>query len=215
MDHSQHAASIFNKYAESYQERFMDVSMYNESLDFLLQELPDNATLLDVACGPANISKYLLDKNTTFSVSGIDLSENMISLAQTNIPSGKFEVMDARDIQKINRKFDVVISGFCFPYLNKEEAVSFIHDSKNCLNNEGLLYLSTMENDYSTSGLERGSKGDEMMMHYHEEGYLKEALINNSFEVLHTHRITTTMTNGKKVVDLIIIARLIADSVLK
>ena len=89
MDHSQHAASIFNKYAESYEERFMDVSMYAESLGFLLKEINnEGASLLDVACGPANISKYLLNRNSNLEIDGIDLSENMIALAKKNIPNG-------------------------------------------------------------------------------------------------------------------------------
>ncbi len=207
MDHSEHAASIFNKYAESYQERFMDVSMYSKSLDFLVNLLPDNSSILDVACGPANISKYLLNKNSSLSISGIDLSENMISLAQQNIPQGKFELKDARKIVELGKKYNVIISGFCFPYLTKEEVLKFIDDSTLCLQPSGILYLSTMENDYTQSGLERGSKGDEMMMHYHEESYLTEALIRNGFQVVHTDKIITVMTNGKEVVDLTIIAK--------
>ncbi len=208
MDHSQHASSIFNKYAESYEERFMDVSMYSTSLDFLLNEVNDrNITVLDVACGPGNISKYLLDRNSNLEITGIDLSENMISIAQKNIPSGSFTICDARDILSLNKKFDLVISGFCFPYLTKEEVIQFIADARKLILPGGLLYLSTMERPYSESGIQKGSKGDEIMMHFHEEGYLSEALVVNNFTVLKIDRVITEMTNGDRVVDLCMIGK--------
>lgn len=209
MDHSQHAASIFNKYAESYEERFMDVSMYSESLDFLLNEIDNkSARILDVACGPANISKYLLNRNSNLEIDGIDLSENMIALAKKNIPYGNFSICDARIIISLQKKYNVIISGFCFPYLTKEEVIQFILDASKCMLPRGLLFLSTMEKPYSESGLQKGSKGDEIMMHFHEEEYLNAALIANNFEVLLVDRVVTEMTTGERVVDLCMICRL-------
>lgn len=209
MDHSQHAASIFNKYAEMYEERFMDVSMYSESLDFLLNEINNNtAKVLDVACGPANISKYLLNRNSNLIIEGIDLSENMIELAKKNILKGNFSICDARNILLLNKKYDAIISGFCFPYLTKEEVIQFIADSCKCLLPGGLLFVSTMEDKYENSGPKAGSKGDIIMMHFHEEEYLKEALLENNFNVLKIERVVTEMTNGERVVDLCMIGKL-------
>lgn len=208
MDHSEHAASVFNKYAVSYEERFMDVSMYSKSLDCLINNLaPTQLKVLDVACGPANISKYLLDRNSAIEIAGIDLSENMISLAKKNIPTGNFQLKDARDILSLNLKYDLIISGFCFPYLTKIEVIQFISDASKCLNAGGYLYLSTMEKPYSTSGLQKGSKGDEIMMHFHEEEYLSATMNANGFSTIYIDRVVTTNTVGEEVVDLCMVGR--------
>lgn len=208
MDHSEHAASVFNKYAVSYEERFMDVSMYSKSLDYLINNLaPTQLKVMDVACGPANISKYLLDRNSALEIAGIDLSENMISLAKKNIPTGNFQLKDARDILSLDLKFDLIISGFCFPYLTKEEVIQFISDASKCLNAGGYLYLSTMEKPYSTSGIQKGSKGDEIMMHFHEEEYLRTAMLKNGFSNIFIDRVVTTNTIGEEVVDLCMVGR--------
>lgn len=208
MDHSQHAASIFNKYAETYEERFMDVSMYSESLDFLLNEINNkSASILDVACGPANISKYLITRNSNLEIDGIDLSENMIALAKKNIPNGNFSICDARKIFSLQKKYNIIISGFCFPYLTKEEVIQFIAEASKCLHLGGLLFLSTMEKPYSESGLQKGSKGDEIMMHFHEKEYLSAALFANNFDVIKISRVITEMTTGEKVVDLCMVAQ--------
>ena len=208
MDHSEHAASVFNKYADTYEERFMDVSMYSKSLEYLINNLaPTQLKVMDVACGPANISKYLLDRNSALEIAGIDLSENMISLAKKNIPTGNFQLKDARDILSLNLKFDLIISGFCFPYLTKEEVIQFISDASKCLNAGGYLYLSTMEKPYSTSGLQKGSKGDEIMMHFHEEEYLSATMNANGFSTIFIDRVITTNTVGEEVVDLCMVGR--------
>lgn len=208
MDHSQQAASIFNKYAESYENRFMDVSDYASGLNFLLNNLSnEQINVLDVACGPGNISKYLIERNSELKIDGIDLSENMISLARKNIPAGNFFIKDARAISSINKKYDLIISGFCFPYLTKEEAIQFISDAKLCLNPKGLLFISTMEKDYSESGIQKGSQGDEIMMHFHQESYLREALLENGFSIVFTERVTTINSVNEEVVDLMMVGK--------
>lgn len=202
------AASLFDKYAESYQERFMDVSMYSKSLDFLGDEIKIyNAEVLDVACGPGNISKYLLNRKPDLKITGVDLAPKMIELAQINNPTANYQLLDARNILNLGKKFDVVVFGFAYPYFNKQEVKQSIDDARNILNSNGLIYISTMEDDYSNSKIEKTSKGDDMMMYYHEEKYLRQFLEQNNFKVLFVDRVNTTMTNGKEVVDLSIIAR--------
>jgi predicted TPR repeat methyltransferase len=82
-----------------------------------------------------------------------------------------------------------------------------IADSANLLNANGLLYISTMEDDYNKSGFEKGSKGDEIFMHYHQADYLTEALQENGLTILHTERKSSVATNGKETMDLILIAQ--------
>ena len=69
-----------------------------------------------------------------------------------------------------------------------------------------MFYISTMEDDYSKSGIEKSSQGDEVYMHYHEEDYLVEAILRNGLKVLHMQRVDYRGDNGVKTTDLIIIA---------
>jgi cyclopropane fatty-acyl-phospholipid synthase-like methyltransferase len=206
MDHSQNAAAIFNKHASYYMERFMDVSMYAKSFDFLLSSIQkENGEVLEIASGPGNITKHLLDKKPDLIFDATDLSENMISLAKQNNPSANCFLLDARDIKSLNKKYDVVIAGFAFPYLNLEEVSQFIADAASMLNEQGLLYISTMEKDYEKSGLVTGSKGDELMMYFYTEKILAEILSKHNLKINYCERVRTVMTNGDEVVDLVLI----------
>ena len=98
--------------------------------------------------------------------------------------------------------------GFILPYLSKEEAIQLIKDSALILNKNGVIYISTMEDDYSTSGFKKGSTGDEIYMHYHQADYLTEALIQSGFSMIDTQRKTYPAADNTPVVDLILIAKL-------
>lgn len=210
MDNSQAAAAIFNKYAVEYQTKFMDTSLYHQSFNLFCSSIKKpNAVILEIACGPGNITHYLLKKRPDFKIMGIDLSPNMIELAKINNPTATFEIMDGRNIHKIPEKYDGIMCGFCLPYLIKEEALNLISNATKLLNKNGVLYISTMEDDYNKSGLKAGSKGDLIYMNYHQADYLCECLKNNSFEIIHMDRINSVMTDGTQVTDLLIIANTI------
>jgi ubiquinone/menaquinone biosynthesis C-methylase UbiE len=207
MDQGKAAADIFNKYASDYQTKFMNVDLYADSLNFFCDAIKkQNASVLELACGPGNITKYILDKRPDLKIFGTDLAPNMIGLAKQNNPSAEFAVMDCREIKNLNKRFGAVMCGFCLPYLSKEEALQLISDSAELLDREGVIYISTMEDDHSKSGFKKGSKGDEIFMNYHEESYLRSALEKNNFEIVFTGRKNST-SNNEAVVDLILIAK--------
>ena len=79
MDKYEETFETWDKVAYLYQEKFMDLDLYNETYDFICNSiLKDNARILDVGCGPGNITKYLLSKRPDFDILGIDISPNMI-----------------------------------------------------------------------------------------------------------------------------------------
>ena len=207
MDKNQVAVEVFNKMAHVYQSKFMDVNLYEDTFDFFCNAIEkENAEVLELACGPGNITKYLLNKRPDFKILGTDLSVNMIELAKANNPSAQFKIMDGRDIATISKKHDAIMCGFFLPYLSKEETIKLIHDTSNIVNSKGLFYISTMEDDYNKSAFKKGSGGDEIFMHYHQADYLIQALTENQFKILKVDRKEYPALDGSKVVDLILIA---------
>jgi 2-polyprenyl-3-methyl-5-hydroxy-6-metoxy-1,4-benzoquinol methylase len=200
------AEEIFNKYAHDYESKFMDLSLYHNSFDLFLKSIiKRNAKVLEIGCGPGNISKYLLEQRPDLQLTAIDIAANMIELAKKNCPKAEFNILDARNISSLGKKFDAIISGFCLPYLSREEAEKLIKDCADLLNEDGVLYLSTMEDDYSKSGLKTNSGGDQTMMYYHEAKYLLAAFEKNDFEVIRLLR-QDFPSDKEKVTDLIVIA---------
>ncbi|MCX6146084.1 MAG: methyltransferase domain-containing protein [Candidatus Kapabacteria bacterium] len=199
------AFEVFDERANSYQEKYMDVSMYADSLDLFCNLISKpNAEILELACGPGNITKYLLNKRSDYKILSTDLSPNMLELASANNPNTEFQLMDCRDIGSIQKKYDGIVCGFCLPYLSKDETLILITNSSKVLKSNGLIYLSTMEDDYSKSGIQTSSFGDKCMMYYHQADYLVNQLEKSDFEVISLTRKNNSNANGTKEIDLII-----------
>jgi trans-aconitate methyltransferase len=207
MDKTKIAVDIFNKLASSYQNKFMDVSMYHNSFDIFCDSIQKQSPdVLELACGPGNITQYLLKKRPDLNILGTDLAPNMIELAKLNNPNAMFEIMDSRAITKLNKTYDALMCGFILPYLSQEETIQLIRDSAKVLNANGVIYLSTMEDDYNKSGFRKGSTGDEIYMHYHQAAFLTNTLLANNFRIIDLHRKVYPGPNDEEVVDLILIA---------
>jgi len=209
-DKNKIAVEAFDNAAEGYAEKFMDQSLYQDSFDQFCEALPSaNSRILDIACGPGNISKYLLNKLPGLQLLGIDLAPRMIELAKEHNPDTEFLVWDSREIKAMGRKFEGIMCGFCLPYLNKEEALDMLAQAADILTENGILYISTMEGRYEDSGWEGPSSGEgpKIYMHYHESAYLVSALERLGFEILLQHRQDFDKYEHKKFTDLILIAR--------
>jgi predicted TPR repeat methyltransferase len=201
---------IFDKYAHMYESKYMSVEKYHTSLEKFCSSLSkENASILELACGPGNITKYLLDKIPTLKILGTDLSPAMIKLAQGNNPSANILILDCRSILDLKSKYDAIVCGFGLPYISKEEAIQMIKDASISLNQEGLIYLSTMEDDYTKSGFTTSSTNpnEGLFMYFHQEDYLVDAMTQVGFEIIDISRVKYVDKN-QEVVDLIIIGKL-------
>ena len=99
------AIAIFDKHAQEYEQRFMDVSLYADTLDLFCDSLAkEDASVLELACGPGNITRYLINKLPNLKVLATDLSFTMLELAKKNNSEANFELLDCRDISKLSQK---------------------------------------------------------------------------------------------------------------
>jgi predicted TPR repeat methyltransferase len=209
MDKTKATIALFDKYARKYQAKYMDLEGYHDSLDLFSRNIKGkNAGVLDIACGPGNLTRYILNKRPDFRILGIDLSPKMIELARINNPEAEFQLMDCRHIQKIEKKYDAVVSGFCLPYLSKEEVLKFITDVSALLVSGGMFYLSTIEDDYERSGYEGSESGLEgpMYIYYHQSDYLLKALRDDGFKIIDLKRKSVPDKKPTTKKDLVILA---------
>lgn len=208
MDKTEIAVAVFDKRAKEYQDKFMDLSLYHDTFDLFCDTIAtQNAAVLELACGPGNITRYLLEKRPDFQLLGTDLSPNMLHLAEINNPNAEFRRMDCRDIGQMGKHYDAIMCGFCFPYLSKEDAVKLIQEASCVLHPKGIIYISTMEDEYTKSGFKTSSAGDQIYIHYHQADYLIQALNEIGFKIINVQRKDFPTTDGTKTTDLVIIAQ--------
>ena len=204
----QETFETWNKVATLYQDKFMDLDLYNDTYDFICKAIDTTgAKILEIGCGPGNITKYLLSKRQDFDIFGIDIAPNMIRLARINNPNASFAIMDIREIDEIKNKYDGVICGFCLPYLSKTDSEKLIFDIKNLLNDDGLIYLSFVEGDPAKSDFQVSKSGDRSYFYYHNLDALKVNLKVNSFEEIKTFIVEYKKSETEKEKHTILIAK--------
>lgn len=185
MDNYKETFETWNKIAKIYQDKFMDLNLYDETYDFFCKTLEsENAKILEIGCGPGNITKYVLSKKPNLRIEGIDVAPNMVELAKINNPSANFKVMDVRKLNEFNTKFDAIMCGFCIPYLSENDCSQLIIDSEKMLVKSGILYISFVEGAQKKSGFQSGSSGDRTYFYYHSLKNLKKNLLVNHFKCI-------------------------------
>lgn len=209
MDRNIEAVNTFNKHALAYNERFGNVELYNDTYELFSTLIADRrGHVLDIGCGPGNITKYLLQKRPDLNITGIDLAPNMIEIAKQNNPAANFEVRDCRLVTDLNREFDAIISGFTIPYLDKEETSKLISDCASMLKPEGVFYFSLIDGKYEESGYQYASNQvDRSYVYYYNSVKIMSMLNKCDLKIVQVEDINWKNNSGKMESHLVFIVR--------
>lgn len=207
MDNYQITFNTWNELAPWYEEIFMHLDIYNHTYDAFCQAIQtEKPNVLELGCGPGNISKYILNKRPDINLLGTDVSSNMLTFARKNNPMAEFKLLDIRQLDSMKQKFDALMIGFCLPYLSKEDFTKLLHDSYAVLNNKGIIYLSCIEGDYEQSGMITNGRGSQTLMFYYDLPYLIKTLEHFHFTLIQKYTVPYTVQPEKTTSHLILIA---------
>jgi ubiquinone/menaquinone biosynthesis C-methylase UbiE len=112
------------------------------SAGFLLSHLQRGQSVLDVGCGPGTISVDIARLVTPGSVTGIDLSREVIELARRNTEGTRganvtFHVGDVYDLQFADSSFDVVYAHQVLQHLS--DPIRALREMRRVLTRGGLV----------------------------------------------------------------------------
>lgn len=210
MDKFEISVKRFDKFASEFAEKFMNIDSYRVHFDrFCDLAESKQPKILELGCGPGNVTRYLKKRFQNSEIIAIDLAPRMIDIAKKTVNGVDFRVMDAREIKKLNIRFDLIMCSFCLPFLSKDDTFQLISACSERLKQKGLLYLSTMEGNESKAGFEptNFSGNSEIYFNYHEQKNLEDALIDNGFTIDYNIRQDYLESNGNITIDLIMIAK--------
>ena len=159
-----------------YKDRnYREAQIFMDNLTHYLN-LPENAKVLDLACGKGRHSIYL--NQLGFTVLGVDLSENSIEIANKNANDTlKFQVHDMRET--FDDKFDAVFNLFTsFGYFdNDNDNLKTLVAIKESLSDYGFAVIDFMNVPFVLDNLvaEETKTVDEI--DFHLKRYLKDSFI--------------------------------------
>ena len=164
----------------------MDLNAYSDSIDRFCDWIGnEQPKILDLGCGPGNVTRLLKNRFPESQITAIDLAPNMIEVARKQLPDIDFSVMDVRDISILSVKYDAIMCSFCLPFLSKSDTEKLIADCADRLVSGGVLYVSTMEGNEERAGFETTSfSGNaKIYFNYHQQQVLENTFTKSGFEI--------------------------------
>lgn len=134
----------FAEISAYYDEMYVNESHYREEVERIIEIVneynPTAKTILDIACGTGAQAKYLAER---YTVTGLDLSPEMVEIAKNKVPSGQFVVADMCNFL-LNTSFDVAVNlygsiGFAEDYEAMKASLKCVHKH---LNTGGVFILT-------------------------------------------------------------------------
>lgn len=109
----------------------------------VLDAINPGERVLDVGCGRGIFTERIAEKGC--EVTGIDVIPKEIQAAQAGAPNAEYVCMAAENLDKLNKKYDVVVSRFCFHHLDFPQAAAGICSS---LERDGRLFAVDCYRDF-------------------------------------------------------------------
>lgn len=207
-DFCQVSVATFSRLAERYAEKYFDLDIYYPYLQRFVERIgSQGASVLDVACGPGNVSAYLAKVRPDLKLVGIDLAEGMIEQARRRVPSANFLVGDCRHIDGLAQTFDAAAFAFGLSYLTDEDANRFFISLNAYLTDTAVLYLATLTGEPYWSGFETSANGDRIYLQYRGTDEVVSMVKQAGYRIDYMELMASPANAPKVTRDLILIAQ--------
>ena len=119
--------------------------------------LASGAKILDVGCGAGvPVTLFLVDEG--FSVVGLDISEEMLSLAKKHVPKGEFLKADMSEMDFPDDSFDGIVSFYAIIHLPREKHAALFNKFHRILKPGGVMLIGMGKGEWEEIGEFFGEK---------------------------------------------------------
>lgn len=172
----------YNKIAEKFNKKYCQTIYFKKQVDEFISYLKPKSHILDVGCGTGHVAKYLNEKG--FSVIGIDLSEEMLKIANKQASKSKFILMDQNKLNFENNSFDAIMNSFSLIHSTDTNFINSIKKYKELLKDNGFLFLGLIEGEDSEIIDEPLDKSEKIYFNYFNKKWVSDILVKNKFRIL-------------------------------
>ena len=176
-----------------YYDKFYQKKDYNNEVNFLMNFIKDNDSIIDIGCG-TGVHMALISKKG-FKIEGLDSSNQMLDIAKTKVKTN-FYLQSILDIN-IDKKYDIVISMFAVinHLKNTDELKLSLINMKKILNENGKIILDLHNPQKSgkkvdkIDDIERTMEWDYNRKTHIETSQITFKVDNNKYQDSHVFRI--------------------------
>jgi SAM-dependent methyltransferase len=153
-------------------------------LDKVLEHCPQKPRILDLGSGIGiPFDKYLVEKGA--EVTGIDISQKHVTIAQENVPGARFIKGDFSHLDFKEADFDAIISFYAIFHIPRKEQKTLFLKIYKLLRRKG-VFMATLGTSDSEYGEEQNWAGAPMAWSTYNPGTYKKLITKSGFVFLET-----------------------------
>ncbi len=189
-----YAERLFDKFALMYDERMKQIG-YNVLNKIKELNLSFEGNVLDLGCGTGLAAETLKSKNSRWT--GVDISENMLKIAEDKKLYETLHQGDARQFLKDNSKtYDTILCLDVLEYIQNYENIF-----KLCYPARLILTVETAPENIKTVALSAQGR------YQHNPKHIEEQLRKAGYKTIDTHNLVLRKENGKDVEGVLFISK--------
>lgn len=139
----------------------LDMGAWQEFLDTL-----PGKRILDVGCGAGDAAKWLAEHD--YDTTACDLSEEMVKVARKKTDKAKFLVLGATELEKLDGKFDGIVSIHLVQHLSKTMMKKFFEGVHDLLADDGKFMLVFTNTCYEQTGYQLDGEKEGNYIFWHK-----------------------------------------------
>lgn len=172
---------IYNKIAGKYARSFNGSPEERSIILEFIKRIGKNAKVFDIGCG--NSDYFDLFDSSGIRYTGIDISEEMIKIAQKTHAKGTFIVQDMNSIKIEQDAVDGVFCFFSLIHLSEERAAVFLKKIYRSIKSGGQLLLGLQEGEGELFIESPFLPGEKMFMNLYSEDKIQGILQKCGFTI--------------------------------
>ena len=136
----------------------------------LLDRLENGAAVLDIGCGTGvPIAKSLANR---YQVTGVDVSQEMISWARQNVPTGEFVCDDVMSVEFEPARFDAVVAFYSIFHIPRERTPDIVQQDPQVAQTGRILAVHPKPHQRGGLHRERFLRSDDVLEQLRDKGVL-------------------------------------------
>ena len=144
---TQRQAAVFDIIGAQYDAAFPHKSGQIIATQWLIDRLSPGSRVLDAGCGTAVPTGAMLAE-AGLDVTGIDVSAEMLRIAQVNVPAARFLPMDIAELDPTIGDFDAVAAFFSLLMLRRDQIPVALRRIRQLIRPGGYLVIGMVEADF-------------------------------------------------------------------
>ncbi|MDB4334964.1 class I SAM-dependent methyltransferase [bacterium] len=139
---------FYSEYSSQFEEKIGSLDIYHESYNDFICGAKRKSNMLDLACGPGNVSLFIKNMCPEIEITCVDLSDEMLELAKKKGFMAEFYKSDILNIDIPDKKYDLIMCAFGIPYIKSSELERFVSEVNRYSEKGTSVYISCMEGEF-------------------------------------------------------------------